>query len=49
MKKKITKEKVAPEIAQEVVVAPIAPLTQEFSNGDMNTLRDKINEIIQRG
>lgn len=27
----------------------VAPLTQEFSNGDMNVLRDKINELIARG
>ena len=26
----------------------IAPLTQEFGNGDMNVLRDKINEIIAK-
>lgn len=25
---------------------PIQPLTHEFGNGDMNILRDKINEII---
>lgn len=25
----------------------ITPLTQEFGNGDMNVLRDKINEIIK--
>ena len=24
----------------------IAPLTQEFGNGDLNALRDKINELI---
>ena len=26
----------------------ITPITQEFGNGDMNTLRDKINEIIAK-
>lgn len=24
----------------------VAPLTQEFGNGDLNVLKDKINEII---
>jgi hypothetical protein len=27
----------------------IQPITQEFGNGDMNVLRDKINEIIKAG
>jgi len=27
----------------------IGLLTQEFGNGDLNVLRDKINEIINRG
>lgn len=27
----------------------IQPLTELFSNGDLNILRDKINEIIARG
>lgn len=27
----------------------IDPITQEFGNGDLNVLRDKINEIIARG
>lgn len=26
----------------------IAPLTETFGNGDLNTLRDKINEVIAR-
>lgn len=26
---------------------PVAPITQEFGNGDLNILRDKINEIIR--
>ena len=30
-------------------VSRIEPLTVEFGNGDMNLLRDKINEIITRG
>ena len=29
-------------------VVKILPITQEFGNGDLNTLRDKINEIINR-
>lgn len=28
--------------------APIHPITQEFGNGDLNILRDKINEVISR-
>lgn len=32
------------EVKEEKV--SISPITQEFGNGDMNTLRDKINEII---
>jgi len=27
---------------------PIVPLTQEFGNGELTALRDKINEIIKR-
>ncbi len=30
----------------EVVAPVVAPITQEFSNGDLNVLRDKINELI---
>ena len=26
----------------------VLPLTQEFGNGDLNILRDKINEILSR-
>lgn len=25
----------------------VAPLTQEFGNGDLNVLRDKINELVE--
>lgn len=32
----------------EVEIASIAPLAQEFGNGDDNILRDKINEIISK-
>ena len=45
-KNEVKKEEGREEVLKEVV---IAPLTQEFSNGDMNVLRDKINEIIARG
>lgn len=31
----------------DAVVPKVQPLTQEFGNGDMNILRDKINEIIK--
>ena len=31
----------------EVQKPTILPITQVFGNGDMNTLRDKINEIIK--
>lgn len=45
---KKTKE---PEIEQSAAIVPerhiIHPLTQEFGNGDLNILRDKINEIIK--
>lgn len=34
---------------EEVLETGVLPLTQEFGNGDMNVLRDKINEIIARG
>lgn len=36
-----------PEIADRVKKL-IQPITQEFGNGDLNTLRDKINEIIRQ-
>lgn len=29
-------------------VGDVQPLTQEFGNGDLNVLRDKINEIIAK-
>jgi len=31
-----------------VVVPKISPLTENFSNGEVNILKDKINEIISR-
>ena len=49
MKKK--KEIVSEVTSSKDVIIPakITPLTQEFGNGDLNTLRDKINELIARG
>ncbi len=47
--KKIIKEEIeAPQKALETKTEKIVltPLTQEFSIGEMNVLRDKINEII---
>lgn len=32
---------------ESVVKITITPITQEFGNGDLNILRDKINEIIR--
>ena len=32
----------------ELVTPKISPLTEQFSNGEVNILRDKINEIIAR-
>lgn len=45
------KEVKTEEITIEAPVADtsVQPLTQEFGNGDLNALRDKINEIITRG
>lgn len=42
------------EIIEEVLVSDetcecgIEPITELFGNGDLNTLRDKINEIIAK-
>lgn len=47
MKKKDEKKEVKEEVLE--VKTEISPLTQEFGNGDLNVLRDKINEIIKRG
>jgi len=45
MKKGVKKEtEVAHEVKHEITF-----LTQEFGNGDLNVLRDKINEIIAKG
>ena len=30
------------------ISTPISPLTSEFSRTDLNQMRDKINEIIER-
>lgn len=51
-KKKVA-EKVVEEAVEEIVNevntdrVEVQPLTQEFGNGDLNTLRDKINELIK--
>ena len=48
MKKKIEdKVELEPTEVQEEVKAPVlAPLTENFGNGDDNVLRDKLNEVI---
>lgn len=46
MAKKEVKEEEVCECETKVVVNPIL---ENFTNGDLNTLRDKINEIIARG
>lgn len=38
----------AEELIVKATLPPIAPLTQSFGNGELNTLRDKINELISR-
>ena len=46
MKKKTTKKE---KITEEVVtIDPIKEITDVFGNGDLNILKDKINEIIKR-
>lgn len=32
---------------ESLYIQNVQPITQEFGNGDMNVLRDKINEIIK--
>lgn len=53
IKKKIKKEKGAmptvTEIKNTVVIPQIAPLEIDLGRGDLNILRDKINEIIAHG
>lgn len=54
MKKGTKKKKIIDEVKEEVKIEEklgpllgiITPLTQEFGNGELNVLRDKINEII---
>ena len=41
------KEAVEVEVCEECVAPKIELITQEFGNGEMNILRDKINEIIK--
>ncbi len=47
MAKKKEEVKIEEKIVETPVEQPkILPITQEFGNGDLNILRDKINEII---
>lgn len=41
------KKEIVEELVTETVVT-IAPITESFSNGELNVLRDKINELIAR-
>jgi hypothetical protein len=46
--KKEVEEEVTPEVVEtpEVVAPKVLPITESFGSGDMNTLKNKINEII---
>ncbi len=46
MKKTVKVEKIVEKV-EEVKPVKVQVLTQEFGNGDLNTLKDKINEIIK--
>jgi hypothetical protein len=46
-KKEIEVVKVEEKVSEPITVIKVGLLTQEFGNGDMNTLRDKINEVIK--
>lgn len=46
MKKKVTEDVVEETCKDCTGCQPILPITEQFGNGDLNTLRDKINEII---
>lgn len=56
-RKKISKEILSQELEPIQTIAPsvdfvapvstVNPLLQEFGNGDLNILRDKVNEIIK--
>lgn len=35
-------------VEKTIVEIPISPITEHFNIGDLNTLRDKINEIIKK-
>ena len=37
------------EVEEVLEETEVLPLTQEFGNGDLNVLKDKINEIIAKG
>ena len=46
-KKKDIMEEAAVEVCEPCgVECKVLPITQEFGNGDLNVLKDKINEII---
>lgn len=52
MAKKIKKEEEVEELTVEnapvvPTKAKVLPITENFSNGEVNVLRDKINEIIK--
>lgn len=54
MPKKTTKTEPKAEIVVEVpsnnpTKSSIQPISETFGNGDLNILKDKINEIINRG
>lgn len=38
----------APPVQEPIIIPKVHTISQEFGNGDLNILKDKINEIIQR-
>ena len=34
-------------VKDEKITFNVSPITETFSNGDLNVLRDKINELVQ--
>lgn len=42
------KEEGTEEVETTEVVPKVAPLTETFSNGEMNVLKDKLNEVISK-
>ena len=45
---KILETKVVAKEVKKEVVSKIAPIETVYGNGDMNELRDKINEVIAK-